>query len=95
MKLENKILYADGAERNFSLLPETKIEGARLLAEHIRKIIEEQIMDYNGVEVSITMTFGVTVNENHEIINDIIKKADAALYEGKSIGRNCVQVKTK
>jgi len=41
------------------------------------------------------MTFGVAVNEDYEMINDTIKKADTALYEGKNLGRNCVQVKTR
>lgn len=81
-----------GGEEFLLLLPETEIEGGRIFAERIRKIIESQIMEYNGVQVSITMTFGVTVNEDYEMINDTIKKADTALYEGKNLGRNCVQV---
>jgi|GEM_PF-1414577 len=81
-----------GGEEFLLLLPETEIEGAHIFAERIRKIIEAQITEYNGVQVSVTMTFGVTVNEEYEMINDTIKKADTALYEGKSLGRNCVQV---
>ena len=79
-----------GGEEFLLLLPETEIEGARILADRIREIIEEQIIEYNGVQVSITMTFGVTVNDDYEIIEDTIKKADNALYEGKNRGRNCV-----
>jgi len=84
-----------GGEEFLLLLPETEIEGARIFSERIRKIIESQIIEYNGVQVPITMTFGVTVNEDYEMINDTIKKADTALYEGKNLGRNCVQVKTR
>lgn len=79
-----------GGEEFLLLFPETEIEGARILADRIRGIIEEQIIEYNGVQVSITMTFGVAVNEDYEIIEDTIKKADNALYEGKNRGRNCV-----
>lgn len=81
-----------GGEEFLILLPETEIEGAFILADRIRKIIEEQIFEYNGVQVPITMTFGVTVNVNYERIEDTIIKADNALYEGKSGGRNCVIV---
>ncbi len=79
-----------GGEEFLLLLPETDIEGGRILAERIRKIVEEQIIEYNGIQVSITMSFGVTVNEDYEMIEDIIKKADNALYQGKGQGRNCV-----
>lgn len=79
-----------GGEEFLILLPETEIEDARILADKIRKIIEEEIIEYNGIQVSITLTFGVTVNEDYEMIDDTIKKADNALYEGKGQGRNCV-----
>jgi len=79
-----------GGEEFLILLPETQIEDARILADKIRKISEEQIIRYNGIQISITLTFGVTVNEDYERIDDTIKKADDALYEGKCQGRNCV-----
>lgn len=79
-----------GGEEFLILLPETKIEDARILADTIRKIIEEEIIDYNGIQVSITSTFGVSVNEDYEMIDDTIKKADDALFKGKNLGRNCV-----
>lgn len=79
-----------GGEEFLILLPETEIEGGHILADRIRKIIEEQIIEFNDVQMSITMTFGVTVNNDFEMIEDTIKKADSALYEGKSRGKNCV-----
>ncbi|MBV7272876.1 GGDEF domain-containing protein [Clostridium sp. PL3] len=79
-----------GGEEFLILLPETELEDARILADKIRKISEEEIIEYNGIQVSITLTFGVTVNEDYEMLDDTIKKADKALYEGKVQGRNCV-----
>ncbi|MFT5875005.1 MAG: diguanylate cyclase (GGDEF)-like protein [Clostridium sp.] len=79
-----------GGEEFLILLPGTEIEGAHILSDRIRKIIEELNIEYEGVQVPITMTFGVTVNEDYEMINDTIKKADKAMYEGKTLGRNCV-----
>ena len=54
-----------GGEEFLILLPETKVEDARILADRTRKIIEEEIIDYNGIQVSITSTFGASVNEEH------------------------------
>jgi len=61
-----------------------------ILADRIREIIEGHHIEYDGVQVSITMTFGVLVNEDYKMISDTIKKADRTLYEGKNRGRNCV-----
>ena len=79
-----------GGEEFLILLPETEIEDAHILADTIRKISEEEIIEYNGIQVSITLTFGVTVNKDYEMIDDTIKKADDALFIGKNQGRNCV-----
>ncbi|MBV7272779.1 GGDEF domain-containing protein [Clostridium sp. PL3] len=79
-----------GGEEFLILLPETEIVNASILADKIRKIIEEEIIEYNGIQVSLTLSFGVTANEDYEMIDDTIKKADDALYKGKGQGRNCV-----
>lgn len=79
-----------GGEEFLILLPETEIEDACILAEKMRKLIEAEVIVYNGTPLSITLTFGITVNEDYEMIDATIKKADDALYEGKSQGRNCV-----
>lgn len=79
-----------GGEEFLILLPETESEDGLILADKIRKIIEEEIIEYNGIQISITLTFGVAVNEDYEMIDDTLKKADDALYEGKGQGRNCV-----
>ncbi|OBR94155.1 MULTISPECIES: GGDEF domain-containing protein [Clostridium] len=79
-----------GGEEFLILLPETEIHDAHILANKIRETIEKEIIEYNGIQLSITLTFGVTVNEDYETIGDTIKKADDALYTGKGEGRNCV-----
>lgn len=87
---EQGIVSRWGGEEFLILLPETEIEDARILADKIRKFIEEEIIEYNGIQVSITLTLGIAVNEAQETIDDTIKKADDALYQGKNQGRNCV-----
>lgn len=79
-----------GGEEFLMLLPETQIQNAFILADKIRKIIKKEIIEYNGIKVSITLTLGVTVNKDYEMIDDTIKRADDALYKGKGQGRNRV-----
>ncbi|WP_140417767.1 GGDEF domain-containing protein [Desulfosporosinus sp. FKA] len=89
---EQDLVSRWGGEEFLLLLPETEVEGAYTLMDRIKKIIGEQIIEYNGNQVSITMTFGIADSQDYQLIDDVIKKADNALYEGKGRGRNCVVV---
>jgi diguanylate cyclase (GGDEF)-like protein len=74
-----------GGEEFFIICGETDIEGAYILAEHIRKIIEAYQFDY--IEHK-TASFGIAQIEEGYSIDTLIKKADDALYEAKNSGRN-------
>jgi len=79
-----------GGEEFLMLLPETEIDGGVSLAEKIRKDIEVTSYVFNKKELNITMTFGVSVYDRPMNIDQCIKMADEALYEGKKKGKNCV-----
>jgi diguanylate cyclase (GGDEF)-like protein len=79
-----------GGEEFLLLLPETPIEGGKVAAEKVRKKIEKSNLKYNNDLLSVTITFGVSVYNSVMDIDDCIKKADQALYNGKHKGRNCV-----
>lgn len=51
-------------------------------------------MIYEKQEISFTVSIGVatTYGDNNSNIEDILKKADDALYKAKGKGRNCVVV---
>lgn len=80
-----------GGEEFLFLLPDTDLEPAKMVAERIRENIEERTYSYGGIELHITMTFGISAIGSGDIAEDIIKRADHALYEGKHKGRNCVR----
>lgn len=80
-----------GGEEFLFLLPETDINGGKIISERIREKIAHSSYVFNGQKLSITMTFGVSVYDDIEMdIEEVIKKADIALYKGKKIGKNCV-----
>lgn len=79
-----------GGEEFLILLPETGGEGAELLAERIRSNIAGQAVHYNSAIFNITITLGVAVLSSNEEVDEVIKRADKALYNGKEKGRNCV-----
>lgn len=81
-----------GGEEFIMMLPNTHLNGAKIITEKIRKAIEEEIIHYHDKEISITITFGIAIFDEMQPMDDCIKKADIALYEGKKKGKNCVVV---
>jgi diguanylate cyclase (GGDEF)-like protein len=81
-----------GGEEFVLLLPHTKIEQARMLAERVRTKIEETEMDYCGTRFNITASIGVTSMRPGALESEesILEKADKALYNAKNSGRNRV-----
>jgi len=79
-----------GGEEFIMLLPETDLMSGKELAEKMRKKIEENVFYYKGNNIWITVTLGVASFNKIEDIQETIQKADEALYEGKSQGKNCV-----
>lgn len=81
-----------GGEEFLVILPATDIEGAKVVAEKIRKGCYEmhvQIDEQN--ELSIRVSIGVTLYDriNDKSSDDAINRADKALYQAKSSGRDC------
>ncbi len=74
-----------GGEEFVMLLPETEQLGAWHAAEKCRKAIQS---GEQGAHHSVTMTFGITQLDGAEDIEQVIARADKALYQGKRNGRN-------
>jgi diguanylate cyclase (GGDEF)-like protein len=82
-----------GGEEFLVVLPETPLEGARHVAELLRKEIADNPIAWNDAEFTISASFGVTTALASELDTPIvIARADSALYLAKSEGRNCVRV---
>ena len=72
------------------LLINEPVESASLAAERIRKHLEEAIISNGGVDIQVTMTFGVAESIPGYRIEHLIQQADDKLYEGKKAGKNRV-----
>jgi diguanylate cyclase (GGDEF)-like protein len=80
-----------GGEEFIVVFPEAKQEGALAIAERIRLKINEKNADVNGVSIPFTISQGLATCNGKSNIDELIAKADEALYRAKENGRNRVE----
>lgn len=81
-----------GGEEFLALLPETSIGGAQILAEKVRTAMANRRFGNKTDSFSVTLSIGVAELRTEESGNDMIARADAALYRAKQAGRNRVEI---
>jgi len=84
-----------GGEEFCLILPETDTKGAMTLAEALRHSIASEIFSFEGIDIPMTVSCGVsTYWQQPEITPEhIFTAADQALYSAKDNGRNQVHKK--
>ena len=81
-----------GGEEFAVLLPGTDLDGALVMAERLRRSIEARPVLAGGIEIPVTMSFGVAAFPRSSPTREgILLAADRALYRAKADGRNCVR----
>ncbi|NPA11177.1 MAG: diguanylate cyclase, partial [Epsilonproteobacteria bacterium] len=78
-----------GGEEFLIVLPNTSYEKALKKAEMLREIVAHS--DLGGIKATISL--GVSEYNKGDDLDEVIKKADEALYEAKESGRNRVKGK--
>lgn len=84
-----------GGEEFCLILPGTDLAGAARLAERVRAALQERtILTTEGMPLHVTASFGVAGLPPLASVEELIASADAALYDAKGRGRNCVSIGT-
>jgi len=76
-----------GGEEFLIILPETSLDKAVMLAEKLRKIVQDH--KFSEVE-HITISIGVTNYKKNDTLNSLMMRVDELLYKSKKNGRNQV-----
>ena len=85
-----------GGEEFVVMLNNTPPSAALAVAERIRKLVEDKIILYDGQNIKVTISLGVSsYNFDLEPAKSIVERADKALYESKQNGRNRVTLSEK
>lgn len=81
-----------GGEEFAVLLPETKIETGKLAAERLARAIEKMRVTHEGSQIAVTVSIGLAqVQDGDKNLDQLLARADAALYQAKREGRNRVR----
>ena len=81
-----------GGEEFLVVLPQTDLQGAAVLGERVRAAIEQTTIPVEGAEpLSVTVSIGVAaLGDGACSAEQLVERADAALYAAKDAGRNRV-----
>jgi diguanylate cyclase (GGDEF)-like protein len=79
------------------VLPGIDRNSAFIIAERIRKKVEESSLQIiEGKTINYTVSIGIADSEDSEISQDnLLHKADKALYTAKETSRNCTVIDSK
>jgi two-component system, cell cycle response regulator len=90
LKSQSDLVGRLGGEEFALLLDHGDAGQAWSAAEALRREIASREIIIDGAELRLSCSFGVAVGEMGEDIDAILRKADAALYAAKHLGRNIV-----
>lgn len=87
------ILGRIGGEEFCVFLPNTSRKDATVLAERLRLEVEQTTCLVQGLPVNVTVSIGlVSSNGDALILDSLLSRADVAMYQAKSKGRNRIVI---
>ena len=79
-----------GGEEFIVVAPNTDTDQVARLAERLRLVLAQHTI----AELTLTASFGVSVYQNGDTPDSLVKRADKAMYRAKALGRNRVEIAT-
>ena len=82
-----------GGEEFWLLLPDTRMAGARQVADRLQGLVRALKVSVPGAEVTLTVSIGLAVADDaREDTAALIRRLDEALYRAKDLGRDRVEL---
>jgi diguanylate cyclase (GGDEF)-like protein len=91
---ESDIIARYGGDEFVVVLPETPASGALVIAERLRRAIEEhRFLEAQGISARISASFGIATYPDHALSPEgLIQKSDQAMYRVKEREKNGIEV---
>lgn len=78
-----------GGEEFAIILPATNMSEACVVAERVRKAVDQSTIPCDGQSLTVTASIGLAMAAENDNAFSLIRRADEALYKSKESGRNC------
>ncbi|PLX68258.1 MAG: sensor domain-containing diguanylate cyclase [Denitrovibrio sp.] len=81
-----------GGEEFIVVVPNIDSNNVEPIGERIRMLIESSWLDYEGEKIRVTASIGCSTVTDVDTVEDIIQRADRAMYQSKENGRNMMTI---
>lgn len=85
-------LFRMGGEEFVILLSDTQTSQARIVAERIRRAIEDMQFEIDGTAIPMTASLGAATRQLDEGKRELLDRCDKLMYSAKRSGRNRIAV---
>ncbi|MBU1242852.1 GGDEF domain-containing protein [Myxococcota bacterium] len=91
---EGDVLVRYGGEEFLAVLPAASSDDLLMVGERVRRQVEDLILQESEKQIKVTISIGGCAAPHHQVSNEenLISKADEALYRAKNGGRNQVVI---
>ncbi len=80
-----------GGEEFVVVLSKTNLEGAAVIGDRLRQLVESSVTSYKQQDLRVTISVGATQLTTEDDLDAFFDRADGALYAAKNNGRNRVE----
>ena len=81
-----------GGEEFLFILANTDLDAAAEVAERVRTRVGDDAIRHLSTSIQATVSMGIAQARDDDTVDELIGRADAALYAAKFAGRNCVML---
>lgn len=89
---EGDKIFRYGGEEFVIVVNRTDTKGSVMVAERILELVRQNKLLFKSKQMSITLSIGITHCVQNDAPENIIERADKALYRAKSLGKNQFQI---